>query len=72
MTHMSRLRRRYREDEKSREMQKRAGQLGITLTSQQAACLVHSNYEVKTDMLDADEIVEKIDSQTLAKLLFPN
>ena len=65
------LRRWYREDDKAREMKNRADGLEIEITLQEAACLVHSVYNVKTDMLDADEIVANIDSKKLYRLLFP-
>ena len=65
------LRRWYSEDDKAREMKNRADDLGIEITLQESACLVHSVYNVKTDMLDADGIVEIIDSKKLYRLLFP-
>ena len=68
---MNKLRRHYREDEKAKEMKARAEGLGIELSLQDAACLVHSNGSVKTDMLDGDDVVKNIDTSLLARLLFP-
>lgn len=68
---MEKLRRRYREDDKARQMKDRADNLGIEMTLQEAACVANSDGSVKTDMLDGDSIVKDIDTKLLARLLFP-
>ena len=71
---MTKLRAHYRYDDAAIAFQEKAASLGIELSDQEAACLVHSKCyadgSVKTDILDACDIVSKIDIQKLADLLF--
>ena len=70
---MTKLRGHYRYDDAAKAFQEKASGLDIELSDQEAACLMHSKVfadgSVETDILDACDIVTKIDTHKTCETL---